>query len=393
MNKRNLKDEEICKNIIKINNKLNQVSFSIFKEKELDLFFSILYKIKDKNDSLVSFTFKELRVLSNYANKNIDRLTNDLDQMFEKILKLNLKFNNNENKKDRSFGRMNLFNYYEIFIDRQIVEIKMDKDFEYLLNNLVEQYTQFELREFVSLKSIYSRHLFRLLKQFSSTKWVKFEINEFKELLGIPLKYRMSDIDKSIFSIVLNELSVYFYKLKLEKIKDGRKVTHFKLSWQDKKEEQTIISPDEIDIVISSTLNKAIIKAKQNRFITNLLEDIDNIEILIDLFNEEDLIKGLNYVYKEIKYEIKSLNYLKKAIKTGIETKEKKLIIKKEKKIDDNKDIDNIKVVSKIKIISKEEYEKIYKSYLKENEIAHNKVTRLAFDKSMENTYKIKKEV
>ena len=208
MNNGSLKDEELCKNIVKINNKLNRVSFSIFKEKELDLFFSILYKIKNKNDLLVSFTFKELRLLSNYSNKNIDRLTNDLDQMFKKILNLNLNFNNNENKKNRSFGRVNLFNYYEIFIDRQTVEIKMNKDFEYLLNNLVEKYTQFELKEFVSLKSTYSRHLFRLLKQFSTTKWVKFEINEFRELLGIPSKYRMSDIDKSILVLIFLFLSL-----------------------------------------------------------------------------------------------------------------------------------------------------------------------------------------
>lgn len=380
MNNGSLKDEELCKNIVKINNKLNRVSFSIFKEKELDLFFSILYKIKNKNDLLVSFTFKELRLLSNYSNKNIDRLTNDLDQMFKKILNLNLNFNNNENKKNRSFGRVNLFNYYEIFIDRQTVEIKMNKDFEYLLNNLVEKYTQFELKEFVSLKSTYSRHLFRLLKQFSTTKWVKFEINEFRELLGIPSKYRMSDIDKSIFSIALNELSTYFYELKLEKIKDGRKVTHFKFSWKNKQEDQIIISPEEIDIPISSNLNNAILKAKQNRFITDLLNP-DNIEILLELnLSEKDLIKGLNYAYKEIKQEINSLKYLIKTIKTGIEKVNKKIVI--ESNIENNiEKITDVQIKSEAVVkITEKEYEELYIEHLKTNNQTHNPFIRKAFD-------------
>lgn len=389
MNNGSLKDEELCKNIVKINNKLNRVSFSIFKEKELDLFFSILYKIKNKNDLLVSFTFKELRLLSNYSNKNIDRLINDLDQMFKKILNLNLNFNNNENKKDRSFGRVNLFNYYEIFIDRQTVEIKMNKDFEYLLNNLVEKYTQFELKEFVSLKSTYSRHLFRLLKQFSTTKWVKFEINEFRELLGIPSKYRMSDIDKSIFSIALNELSTYFYELKLEKIKDGRKITHFKFSWKNKQENQIIISPEEIDIPISSNLNKVILKAKQNRFITDLL-DPDNIEILLELnLSEKDLIKGLNYAYKEIKQEINSLKYLIKTIKTGIEKVNKKIVI--ENNIENNfekiEDV-QIKLEAVIKITEKK-YEELYIEHLKTNNQTHNPFIRKAFDLCNKHKYQI----
>ena len=57
-------------------------------------------------------------------------------------------------------------------------------------------------------------------------------------------------------------------------------------------------------------------KTRKNRFLSGVLTD-ENIIKLLELFDEEMLIKGLNHAYKEISHEIKSINYLKKTIESA----------------------------------------------------------------------------
>lgn len=254
--------------------------------------------------------------------------------------------------------------------------------------------------EFVSLRSSYSKNIFKLLKQWESKKEKLFSIEEFRNLLNVPSKYRMSEIDKFILKPMNTELPQYFPNLKLEKIKTGKKVTSLKFTWNGKAEK---VAPKKIDdiidiIEISEELNKTIEKAKKNRFIEKLLT-IDNIEILTQMFQENDLVKGLLWAYKEIKQDISTLNYLIKTIRTGAEKKEKKIVVKKSEEKQPNlfdKTFEEIPFnfeeepkEKEVQKISKEEYEKLYKKYLKENKIAHNKVTRLSFDNSIGFKYEL----
>lgn len=204
----------------------------------------------------------------------------------------------------------------------------------------------------------------------------------------------------------MDELPQYFLNLRLEKIKTGKKITSLKFSWNKKFEKIENQKNDNIiDIIeISDNLNKIIEKVKKNRFITPLLT-IDNIEILVEMFQEKDLIKGLNWSYREIKQEIKSLNYLIKSIKTGMEQKEKKLVVKtvpeivqeqetkeevlKENNLESEKDQElKITEIEKIKI-TKDEYEELYKKFLQEQNTEHNLLTRKGFDIANKNKYEI----
>ncbi|MGL4946247.1 MAG: hypothetical protein ACRC4X_01055, partial [Cetobacterium sp.] len=113
-----------------------------------------------------------------------------------------------------------------------------------------------------------------------------------------------------------------------------------------------------------------------------------------------DLIKGLNWSYKEIKQEIKTLNYLIKSIKTGMNQKEKKLVIKavpevvqeeilKENKLDLEKNQElKITEIEKIKI-TENEYEDLYKEFLKEEKTGHTLLARKGFDIANKNKYEI----
>ncbi len=370
--------------IIKYHNDMNKVSFAGFKEKELDLFFSICQKMKEKGTNEVIFSFAELRQLSQYTNRSVERLYSDLDRVYKKMLELNLKYED-----EKEIRRFVLFNRYVIKKEEKIILIKSSEDFEYVLNNLIGNFTKFDLIEFVSLKSIYSKNMFKLLKQWESKKERKFEIEEFRHLLAIPEKYRMSIIDLKVLNPIMTELPRYFPKLKLEKIKTGRKITELKFTWNFKKE--NIEEVEEIQIKISEKLSKAIEKAKKNRFIEKLFTD-ENIEKLLNKFEEDILIKGLNDCYKDIQKDIKSLNYLIKAIEISAGKKTKKIVVEKEKET--NQENNSLEVKEEIKTDVKEkvlesEFKSIYKYYLGKNGLVDNPLTKKAFSMKYEIVKKI----
>ena len=274
--------------IVKYNNDMNSVSFGKFKEKELDLFFSICFKVKELGLKEVELSFSELRELSNYSNRNLDRFIKDLSSTYDKMLALNIQIKYSE----IDFEKFNLFDSYKVSGTERKISIQVSKKFEYLLNNLIGNYTKFDLIDFVSLKSSYSKNVFKLLKQWETLKQVEYNIENFKDLLGVPATYTTAKFNERVLKPIMEELPQYFPNLTLEKIKTGKKVTSLKFTWNGKAEK---IAPKKIDdiidiIEISEELNKTIEKAKKNRFIEKLLT-IDNIEILTQMFQENDLVK------------------------------------------------------------------------------------------------------
>lgn len=381
----------MTKEIVKYHNQMNEISFGTFKEKELDLFFSICYKLKEQGTKEVDLTFSELKNLIG-ENKNLKRLKNNIDSLNKKLAMINHQIEIRPNV----FERFVLFTNFTTDYNENILTIKVNDKFSYILNNLINKYTKFDLLDFISLKSIYSKNMFKLLKQWESLNKIECSLDEIKEKLNIPKAYSTSDFNKRVLIPIMEELPQYFFNLKLEKIKTGKKVTSLKFTWNGKQKEAIDIKEAEVvEIEISEQLNKAIEKAKKNRFIEKLLT-LDNIEILTQMFQENDLVKGLLWAYKEVKQDISTLNYLIKTIRTGAEQKEIKIKVKESKNkeviqealFDEKTDTFKVDPVKKEKI-SQEKYEELYKGYLKENNIAHNRGTRLGFDKLYENKYEI----
>lgn len=381
----------MTKEIVKYHNQMNEISFGTFKEKELDLFFSICYKLKEQGTKEVELTFSELKNLIG-ENKNLKRLKNNIDSLNKKLAMINHQIEIRPNV----FERFVLFTNFTTDYNENILTIKVNDKFSYILNNLINKYTKFDLLDFISLKSIYSKNMFKLLKQWESLNKIECSLDEIKEKLNIPKAYSTSDFNKRVLIPIMEELPQYFSNLKLEKIKTGKKVTSLKFTWNGKQKEAIDIKEAEVvEIEISEQLNKAIEKAKKNRFIEKLLT-LDNIEILTQMFQENDLVKGLLWAYKEVKQDISTLNYLIKTIRTGAEQKEIKIKVKESKNkeviqealFDEKTDTFKVDPVKKEKI-SQEKYEELYKGYLKENNIAHNRGTRLGFDKLYENKYEI----
>ncbi len=272
--------------LVKYHNDFNNVSLKGFREKELDLLFSICFKLRDEGIEEINLTFSELKELSKYNDRHLVKFIKDLDNVYKKLIGLNFKYED-----EKKITRFVLFKAYTIYKDEKMVTIKVNEEFKYILNELTGNYTKFELAQFTSLKSSYTKIIFRLLKQYFSTGWREFFYSEFRELLSIPESYKPSDIDKQILKPSIEDLKKYFKDIKIIKIKNGRNLYKLRFEWEvillpknNKKEKTTkekntenLIKKQFEDIELGQIINKDI-----NEKYNNYLELSEKVKIKIE---------------------------------------------------------------------------------------------------------------
>lgn len=373
--------------IVKYHNDMNKISFTGFNEKELNLFFSLVFLAKEKGTNELTIPFNQLKMLSEDTDRNRDRFIKTLNNVNKKLIALH-----HQIKVDDITYTFSLFNVFGVNEKDNVLTVEVNKIFSYILNDLIGNFTKFELENFVSLKSTYSKNLFKVLKQWENKKEREFSLDEFKALLGITGKYeKMSALDTYVLGQLRKELPEFFPNLKIEKKKTGRAVTSLKFTWGQK--HQDINYVDDVEIEISEELQKAFEKASHNRFIQPFLTE-DNKAELIEFFEDEKiLIKGLIYAYKKIDKEFKRFSYLIKTITTGAEQQTKTIkVVKKEKENSLNEDdyiqtsfndiISQPKLEEKervLKEIYEDDFENLYKEYLKNNNADDTPYVRKCF--------------
>lgn len=201
--------------IVKHHSELNTIPLRSFTAVEMNLFFSIVSRMRDKNNQVVRFTFPQLKELSNYkatANKNF---LNDLRSTYTKLIRLNF---GRTSKSGLRFEAFVMFTDFDINGDTEepYVDIKLHEKALPLLNEL-DSWVRYSLQQFNQLQSSYSKTMFRLLKQFRTTGYVYFTKEDLHELLDIPKSYNQGTIDQRVFSPIRKELTPLFRGLTIKK--------------------------------------------------------------------------------------------------------------------------------------------------------------------------------
>lgn len=199
---------------VKYKNELNLIPMRNFDSVEMNLFFSICAKMKDKGISKVRFTFEDLKELSAYKPTSVKRFSDDLEAVYSKMIQLTYR-----TEEPGIREKFVLFTGYRIDENNQTVDISVNPELDYIINELSTEFTKFELQEFTGIRSSYAKTMYRLLKQYRSTGFYKVKIEDFREILAIPDSYQMSDIDKQVLKPIKNELSIYFDDMKVIKHK------------------------------------------------------------------------------------------------------------------------------------------------------------------------------
>lgn len=201
--------------IVKYHHELNTIPLRKFTPVEMNLFFSIVSRVREKGDKTVRFTFDQLKDLSNYkATANV-RFVDDLKTTYEKILSLRF---GRRSESGLSYEMFVMFTKFKINGDtpEPYVDIQIFEDALPLLNGL-DSWVRYSLQQFNELQSSYSKTMFRLLKQFRTKGYAYFSKEDFHELLDIPKSYKQPDIDKRVIKPIRQELTAIFKGLTIKK--------------------------------------------------------------------------------------------------------------------------------------------------------------------------------
>ena len=188
--------------IVVYHNALNKVPFAQLNEVERNLVMILLCQVKEKGGDVISFPAEIIKnhLKGNYTADDLKQLLVGLKEHF-----FNLKFDviREVNDKYQAIDTHHLFNRFSIITEKQNgevarVELQVNPPFLYIVNNLVNNFTSFEIEEFCSIRGKYAKDLYRLLKQYRTSGIAIFKWDDFKVQMGFSEKASVRDIDKII---------------------------------------------------------------------------------------------------------------------------------------------------------------------------------------------------
>lgn len=215
--------------VVKYHNDLNEMPMRNWTSEEMNLFFAMIMKIRDKGTATIELNTDELKAIVDYQDR-LYRWRSTIERFADKAL--TLKF---WERSERKTSVMNLFSRIDIDLDSQTMKVKIADDFEYVVNKITKNFTVYELKEFTQLNSTYSKTMYRLLKQWRTVGSKEFSIEKFRVLLDIPNSYRAHNIQQQVIKPILKELPQYFEGLKVKVIKantQGTPVKAYRFTWK-----------------------------------------------------------------------------------------------------------------------------------------------------------------
>jgi plasmid replication initiation protein len=355
-------------------NYINESKFENFTELELNLFIVILYKMRKEKENQVIFNSDEIKELTSSKHRGYKTFTAIIEGLQDRTIYL---------KTSKGYDRIKPFPTLSFDIENKEVKVEINKNIVPLIKELDQQFTQYSLREFLSLNSKYGKRMYQMLKQYENIGKRTIKLSDLREYLDCTNKSydKMSNLDKKVLSKAKDDInSNTSLKIDYKKNKLGRAIKSIEFSILESKEDtfshkKEIDNEDikDVEIVeekkakiinrkskktdlenkkdtfshkkdlLSEKLIEAVLKSKRNIHVSKAWNKrVDNkIQALLKDHGEEYTINILNRMYKGAKQEIKTtlvqyINGIMKNVKMEIEdfkVKQSKSIELREKKV------------------------------------------------------------
>lgn len=260
-------------NIVTKSNDLNLRAYQLNKTEQL-LVLSIASMVQPQDQDFKTYKLyvKDFMDLINVSDKSkyveLPKITKSL---MMKVIEI---------KKAHSLLQVAWFSSVEHRPGEGLIEVEFSPKLKPYLLNLKENFVTYALNQVAKLSSKYSIRLYELLKQHQFKNTVQFEMDEFRDLIGLDdsIYPRYSNMKPKVLLVgqkeINNKTDISFY---FEEIKTGRKVTNLK--FYIKANEKTI------DEVCATRESKSTIeKVKRSTELINEIkaifkEDIKSIEV------------------------------------------------------------------------------------------------------------------
>ena len=354
-------EKEKC-DLVKYNNVLNRLSIGKLEEKELELFFALCLELKEKGVEDVYINITDFKNRYNMGRSNI-RFEKYLEVVLSKFLETKLII-----KSSNGLEMGNFFRKFKIDFKNNNLYVQVDRDYSFILNDLVEMYTQFSFNQYQGLKSKYAKRLMPKLAQWNGTKSIEFEKQDLFEILGASESYKsdLSSFNKRILKPATAELKKVFSNLKVTPIKNNNskttnKIKSYLFTWNA---QEIIKDAEEVKTLeISKTLKNLLDTAIKNPKL-EILEKPSIIEYLLKHYSENIVILGIkSLLNSNITTKIKTRKYITTILDKLQDTENIKITTKEEtiKKLE----AEEVKEIEK-KVLNADEWEKEYNRRIEE---------------------------
>lgn len=387
------------KDLVKYNNVLNKLNIGKLEEKELELFFALCLELKEKGTDEVFINITDFKNRYNMGRSNT-RFEKYLEVVLNKFLETKLII-----KTAKTLEIGNFFRKFKLEFENNILFVQVDNDYKFILNDLVEMYTQFNFKQYQELKSKYAKRLMPKLSQWNGTKKIEYKKNDLYEILGASESYKndISSFNKRILKPATSELKKIFYNLKVKPIKNTNKsINSYLFTWNDKPKniEDVEVIEEVKTLEISKKLKGLLDEAIKNPKL-EILEKPSTLEYLIKHYEENIITLGIKQLLtSNIKTKIKTRKYITAVLDNVKEQENIKITVKEDKKVIENKKeiIEEYKPIEKTEI-DEAEYNKLLdieiQNYLEEAKLKNINVnnlelTKLSLRVKLNSKYKIK---
>ncbi len=211
--------------IVKYDNYMNNLNFKHFTSVDFNFLMALCNKLRDKNVEEIRISFEDLRIKTGYTRTSINQFISDLKRMNKKLMEITCNL-----ETEKKIIMFVLFPTFEIDLENQELIVSVNEKFSFILNELIKNFTRFDLQEFVTLESRYSKSLYRLLKQYRTTGKYEVAIGDFRVKMDCPDSYNNKQFMQNIINPAVKSLQNYFKELKCEPQyahKRGRPVTGY----------------------------------------------------------------------------------------------------------------------------------------------------------------------
>ena len=286
----------------------NKLVLKTFTASELNFLMAICTKVRDKKEDEIIFTFNELKKLTKWDNNNSSLFVKNLENTNKKLMALNFRIED-----EKEIVQFVLFPTFRVNKDSKTLIVRVNKDFSYLLNNLSNNFNWYQLNDFTSLKSKYSKLLYKELMLFKDTGYRIFKIEDFRKKLDIPEKYRMTHINQYVLKPIKEDLEHIFSNFEIVKIKNGREIAQIRFNFI-----YGNIKPVEIVENIEKVVNKNIGPAEElEQYFKTTFPDVNytikHKEVLEKLLQNNSLESIKQYLKDQWEYSQSNTNVINKA--------------------------------------------------------------------------------
>lgn len=305
--------------VVKYSNELHELKFNSLNEAQQNVFFTLLQQFRKASGDTLELDFNKLFELA-----QISQGTNYRKEILDKLGRLQeFKFRYQINE----LGDLRqdvIFPSIETDSKNKVLRIRVSQGFkDRYISSPLKGWTRYELAEFVNLSGTYTKTIYRYLKQYRQTGRWCIRYDDFKELLGVPEKYRASEIDKWILKPAIKELSAErnlfdmrrtpFEKLVVIKHKKGREIEALEFCFmpqpvseleKDEKENERNLATIARDIQREERLRSL----KQNKIDELKAYLFQSVRVKNPHTQEYDTLKiiELNYYQDKIKAKLKN---------------------------------------------------------------------------------------